>query len=86
MARLLMLLTCEDTPWAWSTVAEKYFLALKYRLTSTPTLGYLDPTLPYTLNMDASQEAVGAVLSQVQEGWAWVIECFSQTLTTPERT
>ena len=47
---------------------------------STPTLGYLDPKLPYILDRDVSAVGVGAVLSHVQEGKETVIAYYSKTL------
>ena len=43
------------------------FQKLKNGLVPALLLGYLDPTLPYILDTDASAVGVLAVLSQVQE-------------------
>lgn len=48
-------------------------------------LGYPGPKLPYVLDTDASNEGVGAVLSQLQDGEERVIGYYSKTLTPPER-
>lgn len=69
----------------WTEEADQAFRNLKQRLIQAPVLGYPDPTLPYLLDIDASQEAVGAVLSQVQEGKERVVAFFSKTLMGSER-
>ena len=48
-------------------------------------LGYPDPKLPYVLDADVSNDGVGAVLSQVQDGEERVIGYYSKTLTPPEK-
>lgn len=39
---------------------------MKEELITAPVLGYPDPSLPYTLDMDAGDVGVGALSSQVQ--------------------
>jgi len=48
-------------------------------------LAYPDPALPFILDTDASDVAIGATLSQVQDGEERVIAYGSRTLTKPER-
>ncbi|KAF4080195.1 hypothetical protein AMELA_G00167710 [Ameiurus melas] len=52
----------------WSAEAEAAFQALKEALTSVPVPRNLDFTLPFTVHADASETALGAVLSQTFEG------------------
>ncbi|KAM4697802.1 uncharacterized protein WCC33_013406 [Rhinophrynus dorsalis] len=48
----------------WSEEAEGAFETLKVAFASTPILSHPKPDLPYTLEVDASDTGVGAVLSQ----------------------
>jgi hypothetical protein len=75
----------QDVPWEWTHETESAFRLLKKKLVSAPILGYPDPTLPYILDTDASQEGVGAVLSQIQEGVERPIAYYSKTLAPAER-
>jgi len=53
--------------WQWTTVEQRAFDSLKSRLLGALILAYPDPALEYVLDTDASDQNVGAVLSQVQE-------------------
>lgn len=55
-------------PFEWSVECEAAFDTLKEKLTTTPVLGYLNYSLPFVLQTDASREGLGAVLAQVQDG------------------
>ena len=70
---------------SWSTEAETAFLTLKQALTSAPILGYPRPEGQLILDTDASNFAVGAVLSQVQDGEERVLAYYSQVLNQQER-
>lgn len=48
----------------WSSEAQSAFEKLKSLFTSAPILRHPDPALPYILEVDASEVATGAVLSQ----------------------
>ncbi|XP_041740527.1 polypeptide N-acetylgalactosaminyltransferase 12-like [Coregonus clupeaformis] len=50
----------------WSPAADEAFRLLKGRFTSTPLLKHPDPTLPFVVEVDASEVGMGAVLSQWQ--------------------
>ena len=50
-----------------------------------PILGYPLPDAPLILDTDASNQAVGAVLSQLQDGQEQVIAYYSQTLSRPQK-
>ena len=54
-------------------------------LANPPILGYPDYRLPFVLHTDASNEGLGAVLSQRQSGKMRVIGYGSRTLTTEEK-
>lgn len=57
-------LTKETTPFAWGPLQKEAFEALKLSLCSAPVLLIADPKLPYTLNCDACDYAIGATLQQ----------------------
>jgi transposase InsO family protein len=65
IARPLTELTKGDgKEWAWTTEAEEAFVELKNRFTTAPTLAFFDPTKPSIVETDASDFALGAILSQ----------------------
>jgi hypothetical protein len=53
-----------NTPFVLSQRTDKAFITLKDILTSEPLLQYPDVTKPFILTTDASNEALGAILSQ----------------------
>jgi hypothetical protein len=57
-------LTRKDRPWEWNDAAQVAFEELKAAMISQPILRHFDPTRPLTLDMDASDYAIGAVCSQ----------------------
>ncbi|GFW91933.1 retrovirus-related Pol polyprotein from transposon 412 [Trichonephila clavipes] len=57
---------------------EDSFLQLKEALTSSPILIYPQPDKPFILDTDASNESVGAVLSQEIDGQERVVAYWSQ--------
>ena len=59
-------LTRKDVPYVWSLREGEAFAALKRQLTQAPVLQLADPNLEFVVTCDASDFAVGAVLSQVQ--------------------
>jgi transposase InsO family protein len=61
-------LTKKDIRWEWNAHAEIAFQQLKKRFTSAPILKHYDPKLPTVLETDASDFAIGAVLSQEHNG------------------
>ncbi len=54
-------------------------------LCKAPVLAYPDPDEPYIINMDASNLAIGAVLSQVQDGEEKVIMYGSKSFSWSQR-
>ncbi|GFT32943.1 retrovirus-related Pol polyprotein from transposon 412 [Trichonephila clavipes] len=64
---------------------EDSFLQLKEALTSSPILIYPQPDKPFILDTDASNESVGAVLSQELDGQERVVAYWSKCLSKPER-
>ncbi|GFS98370.1 retrovirus-related Pol polyprotein from transposon 412 [Trichonephila clavipes] len=59
--------------------------SLKEALTSSPILIYRQPDKPFILDTDASNESVGAVLSQEIDGQERVVAYWSKCLSKPER-
>ena len=61
------------------------FDKLMMALTSAPVLGYVDYSQPFVLETDASNDGLGAVLSQVQDGRNKVIAYASRDLKGGEK-
>uniref|UniRef100_A0A803JPC4 ribonuclease H n=1 Tax=Xenopus tropicalis TaxID=8364 RepID=A0A803JPC4_XENTR len=57
-------LTRSNQKFVWTCQAQTAFEILKKLFTSAPILCHPDPSLPFTLEVDASESAVGAILSQ----------------------
>ena len=64
IATPLTALLHKDQPFHWNTSEQKAFDTLKEKLTSAPVLLLPDPTKPFTVTTDASDFAIGAVLTQ----------------------
>ena len=69
----------------WTDKCEKAFKKLKEALTSPPTLAYPQPEKLFILDKDASNESIGAVLSQEIDGNEHVISYWSKCLSKTER-
>lgn len=54
----------KGTTFSWTEEAEKALFILKNKFTSASIIHHADNTQPFFLEADASQQAVGAVLSQ----------------------
>ena len=77
----------------WNDNCQSAFVKLKELLSTTPVLVYPKRTGLFVLDTDASHGAIGAVLSQIQDGEERVIAYASNTLTkaqdstaSPERS
>lgn len=64
LATPLTNLTKKDTPFIWSEACDQSFAALKSAISSGPVLRHADPDLPFTLETEASNFAMGAVFYQ----------------------
>ena len=64
IAKPLVQLTKKNARFVWGPNCQLAFETLKEKLASAPILAYPDPNLPYKLYTDASEYAVGAVLTQ----------------------
>ena len=86
VARPLNELTRKDATWRWENPQQQAFADLKRRVTEEPILAHPDPTRQYTLEVDASGYALGAVLSQRgDDSRLHPISYYSRTLMAAER-
>ena len=69
----------------WNKECQSAFETLKTKLITAPILGFPDFELPFILEIDASFEGLGAILSQKQEGRNVVIAYASRGLKPGER-
>ena len=73
-----------NTPFVWNATTDEAFNTLKQLLTSQPLLKYPDFSKTFILTVDASSEALGAVLSQGDIGRDLPVGYASRTLTKAE--
>jgi len=73
------------SPKEWETRHQSALEVLKDHITSPPLLAYSDYNAPFVVHTDASQDGLGAVLYQEQNGSTRVIAYASRTLTPSER-
>ena len=72
-------------PNMWTEECERSFSDLKKMFTSTPILAFADFTKPFVLEVDASHQGLGAVLSQEQQGKLKPVAYASRSLRGSER-
>lgn len=75
----------EILPSMWTEECERSFSELKRMLTSSPVLAFADFTKPFVLEVDASHQGLGAVLSQEQQGKLRPVAYASRSLRGSER-
>ncbi|XP_033741767.1 uncharacterized protein LOC117328350 [Pecten maximus] len=86
IARPLFDLTKKNTKFCWTDDTERSFIELKQKLTGSEILAYPDVNgSEFILDTDASQYAIGGVLSQIQDGKERVISYGSRSLDKAER-
>ncbi|XP_076247766.1 uncharacterized protein LOC143187432 [Calliopsis andreniformis] len=85
IAKPLHQLTENKQTFIWTEQHQKTFERLKSCLISSPVLAYPIEGADFILDTDASNVAIGAVLSQVQGGQEKVIAYFSKVLGKAER-
>ena len=85
VAEPLVRLTDARAEFHWTQACQEAFLELKRRLVTAPILAYPNQTDPFVLDTDASDVAIGAVLSQRQGEHERVIAYGSRALTKEER-
>lgn len=78
-------LTKKGRCFTWDTRCQAAFDELKRRLTSAPILGLPRNEGTYYLDTDASEESVGAILSQLQDGEERVIAYSSRRISDVEK-
>jgi hypothetical protein len=85
LASPLTNLTKKSVRFSWSEDCGIAFEELKVRLVSAPVLGMPNDNDKFVLDTDASDVAIGAVLSQIQDGKERVIAYASRRLSVRER-
>jgi hypothetical protein len=85
IAKPLTELLRKNTPYVWDNKTDKAFNTLKESLITEPLLQYPDFTRPFVLTTDASNEAIGAVLSQGHIGRDLPIAYSSRTSNNAEK-
>jgi len=78
-------LTEKGRTWRWTGECDGAFSTLKERLTSAPILAFPDFSQQFIVDVDASGQGLGAVLSQCIAGKERVVAYASRTLTKAER-
>ena len=74
-----------SSPVKWEPRHQSALATLIGKITSPPLLAYPDYNAPFIVHTDASQDGLGAVLYQKQNGSTRVIAYASRTLTPAER-
>lgn len=86
LARPLNDLLRKDVPWQWEKEQQDAFNKLKEVMVSAPVLAHPDQEKPFILETDASDIALGAVLTQQDdEGHYRPCGFLSKSLSPPER-
>ncbi len=81
----LITLTCKDKPFSWNPTAQAAFDTLKMAFTSAPILIHPDPAKPFIVETNASDFALGAILSQFGiDGLLHTVAFYSRKLTSAE--
>ena len=71
--------------WTWEDVQKSAFLGLKNAITTAPVLILPDENSPFRVECDASDYALGAVLSQERDGKWHPVAFLSKAMTDTER-
>ena len=86
IARPLHKICEKGAKFVWDLTCEEAFTVLKEALTTAPVLSYPNPDKPFILDTDASDKALGAVLSQQIGGTEKVIAYMSKSLNKHEQS
>ena len=84
VANPLYALTSKAVKFTWSEEHEEAFQLLKMRLLQAPILSFPNFSYPFVIDRDASETALGTVLSQVIEGEERPVAFQSRVLTKTE--
>ena len=85
IAKPLHELTKKSTNFVWSDQCQTSFDNLRKELSTTPVLAHPDFKERFILDTDASQYAIGVVLSQIKDGLKRPIEFANRSLSKSER-
>ncbi|XP_043972480.1 uncharacterized protein LOC122830832 [Gambusia affinis] len=85
LASPLHTLLKKGTVFLWTDEQQSAFMRLKEKLTTAPVLGYPQAEGKFILDTDASNNSVGAVLSQVQWGEERVLNYASSRLSPAQQ-
>jgi len=86
IARPLNNLLKKNTKFIWNNEVEEAFNCLKSKFSSAPVLAYPDRNLPFQVETDSSNFAIGAILSQIsKDNKTHPIAFYSRSLTQAER-
>ncbi|UYV72884.1 K02A2.6-like [Cordylochernes scorpioides] len=77
----LRVLTQKCMSWSWSEPQEQAFILSKELVTQAPVLKYFDSSLPVTIQSDASDKGLGAVLLQEEQPVAYASKALTNTET-----
>jgi RNase H-like domain found in reverse transcriptase/Reverse transcriptase (RNA-dependent DNA polymerase)/Integrase zinc binding domain/Chromo (CHRromatin Organisation MOdifier) domain/Domain of unknown function (DUF4939)/Retroviral aspartyl protease/Integrase core domain len=80
----LLVLLKKEARYEWSDNCERAFNQLKSAFTSAPVLKHADTNRPFIVETDASDFAIGGVLSQSYDGLLHPIAYYSRKLSAPE--
>lgn len=75
----------KNVPYVWGPAQQQAFITIKEKLTTAPLLIIPNPLLPFTVNTDASDFALGAVLMQDQGHGLQPVAFESRKLNPAER-
>jgi len=85
IAEPLSALTKKDVRFSWSPEAQQAVERLKRALAETVTLAYPQPDQTFVLDTDASDVAVGAILSTTVDGVERSVAFFSRVMNSAQR-
>src|SRR6202047_5606866 len=74
-----------DTPWLWTDEQQKAFDALINAITTHPVLALPKPKGQFRIEADASDYAIGTIVSQLQDDKWHPIAYLSKTFTETQR-
>jgi len=78
-------LTEKNKGFVWTQECDEAFQVLRKRLVEAPILVHPDVTKPFILDTDASDKAIGAVLSEIVDDKEHVVAYASGGLSKSER-